>query len=74
MPMMMMMMMMAQEGDKYPLHRCIFQGDVKTLNILIRTHDITEKDKQGSLSLSLSLSCWSTVPNAFRLPLSPAYK
>lgn len=67
---MMMMMMMAQEGDKYPLHRCIFQGDVKTLNILIRTHDITEKDKQGSLSLSR----WSTVPNAFRLPLIPAYK
>lgn len=47
------MMMMAQEGEKYPLHRCIFQGDVKTLNTLIRTHDITGKDKQGNLLLTL---------------------
>ncbi|XP_039312834.1 ankyrin repeat domain-containing protein 13C isoform X1 [Solenopsis invicta] len=49
------MMMMAQEGEKYPLHRCIFQGDVKTLNTLIRTHDITGKDKQGNTPLHLAV-------------------
>lgn len=42
-----MPMIMAQESEEYPLHRCIFQGDVKTLKILIGTHDIAEKDKQG---------------------------
>lgn len=35
------------EGKRYPLHKCIFQGDVKTLSSLIRTYDITDKDKQG---------------------------
>ncbi|XP_011866802.1 PREDICTED: ankyrin repeat domain-containing protein 13C isoform X5 [Vollenhovia emeryi] len=50
-----MPMIMAQESEKYPLHRCIFQGDVKTLNILIRTHDITEKDKQGNTPLHLAV-------------------
>lgn len=45
-----MPMIMAQkEGEQYPLHKCIFQGDVKTLSSLIRTHDIAEKDKQGLL-------------------------
>lgn len=35
------------ESEKYPLHKCIFQGDVKTLNSLIRTCNIAEKDRQG---------------------------
>lgn len=35
------------ENEKYPLHKCIFQGDVKTLSSLIRTYNIAEKDKQG---------------------------
>lgn len=35
------------ESEKYPLHKCIFQGDVKALSSLIRTYDIAEKDKQG---------------------------
>lgn len=35
------------ESEKYPLHKCIFQGDVKTLSSLIRTCNIAEKDRQG---------------------------
>lgn len=31
----------------YPLHRCIFHGDLKTLSSLIRKYDISEKDKHG---------------------------
>ncbi|KAG5337629.1 AN13C protein, partial [Acromyrmex heyeri] len=50
-----MPMIMAQENEEYPLHRCIFQGDVKTLKILIGTHDIAEKDKQGNTPLHLAV-------------------
>lgn len=32
----------------YPIHKCIFQGDIKSLSTLIRTHDIAEKDKHGN--------------------------
>ena len=35
------------EDKKYPLHKCVFQGDVKTLSSMIRMYDIAEKDKQG---------------------------
>ncbi|XP_012147830.1 ankyrin repeat domain-containing protein 13C isoform X2 [Megachile rotundata] len=43
------------ESEKYPLHKCIFQGDVKTLSSLIRTYDIAEKDKQGNTPLHLAV-------------------
>lgn len=34
---------------EYPLHKCIFQGDVKALNTLIKKKicDIAEKDVHG---------------------------
>lgn len=42
---------MSNDGEKkeYPLHKCIFQNDVKTLISLIKTkkHDIAEKDIHG---------------------------
>ena len=34
-------------NEEFPLHKCIFNGDLKTLSSLIKTHDIDEKDKQG---------------------------
>lgn len=41
---------------EFPLHKYIFQGDVKALSSLIRTHDIAEKDKHGKiLFLTLKL-------------------
>ncbi|XP_076178793.1 ankyrin repeat domain-containing protein 13C isoform X2 [Ptiloglossa arizonensis] len=43
------------ESEKYPLHKCVFQGDVKTLSSLIRTYDIAEKDKQGNTPLHLAV-------------------
>lgn len=38
------------EDEEYPLHECVFNGDVKTLSALIRTHDTASRDKQGSIS------------------------
>ncbi|XP_060822438.1 ankyrin repeat domain-containing protein 13C [Bombus pascuorum] len=43
------------ENEKYPLHKCIFQGDVKALSSLIRTYNIAEKDTQGNTPLHLAV-------------------
>ncbi|XP_066588424.1 uncharacterized protein [Prorops nasuta] len=43
------------EKEEYPLHKCIFHGDVKMLSSLIRTHDISQKDKQGNTPLHLAI-------------------
>ncbi|XP_058795935.1 ankyrin repeat domain-containing protein 13C isoform X1 [Phymastichus coffea] len=43
------------EDELYPIHKCIFEGDMKTLSSLIRTHDITAKDKQGNTPLHLAV-------------------
>lgn len=31
----------------YPLHECIFEGDLKKFSQLLRTHDVAQKDKHG---------------------------
>ncbi|KOC71171.1 Ankyrin repeat domain-containing protein 13C [Habropoda laboriosa] len=51
------------ESEKYPLHRCIFQGDVKTLSSIIRTYNIAEKDKQESVQLLLAHGAPVSVKN-----------
>lgn len=35
----------------YPVHECVFKGDVRRLSSLIRTHNIGQKDNHGEL-------CW----------------
>lgn len=45
---------MAEEEESYPLHECVFSGDVRKLSSLIRTHDVTKRDKHGMLSNSLN--------------------
>ncbi|XP_015585534.1 ankyrin repeat domain-containing protein 13C isoform X2 [Cephus cinctus] len=45
----------ASAKDQYPLHRCIFEGDIKGLSLLIRTHDVSEKDNQGNTPLHLAV-------------------
>ncbi|XP_019698102.1 ankyrin repeat domain-containing protein 13C isoform X2 [Harpegnathos saltator] len=49
------MIMAEKKGERYPLHRCIFQGDVKMLSSLLETHDVAEKDKQGNTPLHLAV-------------------
>lgn len=38
---------MADEQE-YPLHECIFSGDLRRLSALLRSHDIAQKDKHGN--------------------------
>ena len=38
---------MADELE-YPLHECIFNGDLRRLSALLRSHDIAKKDKHGN--------------------------
>uniref|UniRef100_A0A182UK95 Ankyrin repeat domain-containing protein n=1 Tax=Anopheles melas TaxID=34690 RepID=A0A182UK95_9DIPT len=34
--------------DSFPLHECVFNGDTRKLSLLLRTHEIAEKDKHVS--------------------------
>lgn len=45
---------MADEIDKYPLHRAVFDNDLKTLSRLLRKHDVAVKDKHGELIFRFS--------------------
>lgn len=38
---------MADESESFPLHECVFKGDVRKLSVLIRLNDIAKKDKHG---------------------------
>lgn len=53
----------------YPVHECVFKGDVRRLSSLIRTHNIGQKDNHGEL-------CWLcpfSVPSSLGvLGLCPA--
>lgn len=35
---------------EFPVHECVFKGDVRRLSSLIRTHSISQKDVHGKLS------------------------
>ena len=37
--------------DSFPLHECVFNGDTRKLSLLLRTHEIAEKDKHGKWKL-----------------------
>ena len=37
-------------GAEFPMHECVFRGDKKELSKLLRTHDVTQKDKHGMLN------------------------
>lgn len=39
---------MASEGDKYPLHRAVFENDLQTLSRLLRKNYVATKDKHGN--------------------------
>lgn len=42
--------------EDFPLHKCIYNGDIKSLSTLIRTHDLTQKDKQGKSTFNKLLT------------------
>lgn len=37
----------AKAGTYYPVHECVFKGDIRRLSSLIRTHSISQKDNHG---------------------------
>ncbi|XP_029425719.1 ankyrin repeat domain-containing protein 13C isoform X5 [Nannospalax galili] len=39
----------------YPVHECVFKGDVRRLSSLIRTHNIGQKDYHGNTPLHLAV-------------------
>lgn len=42
---------LTSDGLDFPVHECVFKGDVRRLSSLIRTHSITQKDVHGDFSL-----------------------
>lgn len=46
---------MAEEQDlsAYPLHECVFEGDVQEFARMMRTEDLSRKDKHGKCSYNL---------------------
>lgn len=36
-------------SNSYPLHKCVFSGDIRKLSQLLRTNDVSAKDKHGML-------------------------
>lgn len=41
--------------EEYPLHKAVFDNDLKTLSRLLRKHDIAAKDRHGNTALHLSV-------------------
>lgn len=41
---------LTSDGLEFPVHECVFKGDVRRLSSLIRTHSITQKDVHGDFS------------------------
>lgn len=39
---------MADETESFPLHRAVFENDLKNLSRLLRKHDVCIKDKHGN--------------------------
>ncbi|XP_039286008.1 ankyrin repeat domain-containing protein 13C isoform X2 [Nilaparvata lugens] len=46
---------MSDAEDSYPLHECVFTGDVRKLSALIRTQDVAKRDKHGNTALHLAV-------------------
>lgn len=46
---------MAEEEQlsSYPLHECVFEGDVQEFARMMRTEDLSRKDKHGTYSAAL---------------------
>lgn len=38
---------MAEETEDYPLHKAVFNNDLKFVSRLLRKYDVTAKDKHG---------------------------
>uniref|UniRef100_A0A3Q1HTU6 Ankyrin repeat domain-containing protein n=1 Tax=Anabas testudineus TaxID=64144 RepID=A0A3Q1HTU6_ANATE len=41
---------LTNDDSEFPVHECVFKGDVRRLSSLIRTHSISQKDVHGNIS------------------------
>ncbi|KAK1878724.1 Ankyrin repeat domain containing protein 13C-A [Dissostichus eleginoides] len=46
---------LSTEDLDFPVHECVFKGDVRRLSSLIRTHSISQKDVHGNTPLHLAV-------------------
>uniref|UniRef100_A0A3Q2Y7R7 Ankyrin repeat domain 13C n=1 Tax=Hippocampus comes TaxID=109280 RepID=A0A3Q2Y7R7_HIPCM len=44
-----------RSGQDFPVHECVFKGDVRRLSSLIRTQNISQKDMHGNTPLHLAV-------------------
>lgn len=56
---------LTSEELEFPVHECVFKGDVRRLSSLIRTHSIHQKDVHGKLSLHLFCVFTNYCPKMF---------
>lgn len=35
------------DNQNFPLHECVFSGNIRKLSQLLRTNDVAKKDKHG---------------------------
>ncbi|XP_037642519.1 ankyrin repeat domain-containing protein 13C-like isoform X1 [Sebastes umbrosus] len=47
--------LLTSEELEFPVHECVFKGDVRRLSSLIRTHSISQKDVHGNTPLHLAV-------------------
>lgn len=51
---------LTSDGLDFPVHECVYRGDVRRLSSLIRTHSITQKDVHGNLRTGQNVKrCWT---------------
>ena len=49
------------EDPEFPLHRCVFDGDVRKLSALIRAgHDLAQADPHGNTALHIAVMLGQT--------------
>uniref|UniRef100_A0A3Q1J643 Ankyrin repeat domain-containing protein n=1 Tax=Anabas testudineus TaxID=64144 RepID=A0A3Q1J643_ANATE len=46
---------LTNDDSEFPVHECVFKGDVRRLSSLIRTHSISQKDVHGNTPLHLAV-------------------
>lgn len=42
-------------NSRYPLHECVFKGDLRKLSALLRTEDVERKDVHGKYTIVFTI-------------------
>lgn len=55
------------DDEEFPLHKCVFSGDLRKLSALIRIHDVSTRDKHGNVNI-ISIKHHLCVISSMELP------